>query len=475
MMHRRRPFAVAALVASSSLLAGGYCTDRGYYTLGGTAPSGQVASGAISRFGSVWVDGAEYATSGASISIDGTATTEAALAAGRVAVVSATRASGTTPGTARSVVVFTRLVGVVTAVDLAAHTLTVLGQTVRVTGDSSVAEGLAPTEPAGLLNGQLLAVDGYRTSTGVIASRIDPGVAGTLLRVSGQVSALNGPAQTFLIGGTKIDYAGVSGGAPAGLATGRYLIASGLTTAGLVTLNATQLVLQDEATAGASGTNGVVHGAVTRYGTSTDFDVAGQRVSTGTTTVYGIGGTVALDVEIEVAGRYDAAGALVADTIAFVPATPFRVVGPVDRIDATAGTFTIAGIVLATANATRWDDRGVLRTRTFALTDLRTGDWVEVRGASTAALAADARVVERRTAPAGAQLLLEDDVASLSDPTFVLAGIPVDTRAATFTAATGVTLTRNQFFAAAAGHAIRVRGSLASGGALVATAVSLRD
>jgi len=158
-----------------------------------------------------------------------------------------------------------------------------------------------------------------------------------------------------------------------------------------------------------------------------------------------------------------------------VPATAFRIVGPVDRIDAAAGTFTIAGIALATANGTRWDDRGALRTRTFAFSDLRTGDWVEVRGASTATLAADARVVERRTAPAGALLVLEDDVAALSDPTFVLAGIPVDTRAATFATSTGATLTRNQFFAAAAGHAVRVRGSLASGGALVATAVSLRD
>ena len=41
-----RAFAVALLIASSGFLAGSYCSERGYYTLGGTTTSGQ-AVGAV--------------------------------------------------------------------------------------------------------------------------------------------------------------------------------------------------------------------------------------------------------------------------------------------------------------------------------------------------------------------------------------------------------------------------------------------
>jgi hypothetical protein len=469
--------AVALLIASSGFLAGGYCSDRGYYTLGGTATSGQLASGAIARFGSVFVDGAEYTTAAATVTVDGVASSEAVLVPGQVAAVGGTPASGSVAGTARTLVVTTRLVGPATSVDLAAHTITVLGQTVQVTGDTTVGEGIAPMEPAGLLYGQLLAIDGYRNSTGFRASRIDPAVGGVLLRVAGRISALDGATQTFRIGTTTVSYAGVTVGLPASASNGAYVIATGATATGTTTLNAQQVLVQAEATAGASGTRGVVHGAVTRFGAATDFDLAGQPVSTGSATTYdgGSAATIAGDVELEAAGTFDASGVLVASALSFVPTTDFRIVGPVDRIDATAATFAVGGVTLATNAATRWDDRGLVHARTFALAALRTGDWVEVRGATTGTAAADGRVVERRGAPAQPQLVLEDDVSAVADPSLTLAGIVVDTRGAAFADIHGVALTRNQFFAIAAGHAVRARGSLASGGAFVATAVALRD
>jgi cytochrome c-type biogenesis protein CcmE len=472
-----RVVAVALLVAASGFLAGGYCSYRGYYTLGGTATSGQVAAGPIARFGSVFVDGAEYTTSATTVTIDGVTASEAALVAGQVATVAGTPASASVAGAAHTLVVTTRLVGPATAVDLAAHTVTVLGQTVQVTGDTSVGEGIAPVEPAGLLNGQLLAIDGYRTSTGFRASRIDPAIGGVLLRIAGRISALDGATQTFHIGATTVSYAGVTSGLPATASNGAYVIASGATVGATTTLNAQQVLVQPEATAGASATHGVVHGAVTRFASTTDFDVAGQAVSTGSATTYdgGSAASLAADIEVEASGTFDASGVLVATAVAFVPATDFRLVGPVDRIDSTVATFVVGGITLATNSATRWEDRGPVHARTFALATLRTGDWVEVRGATTGALAADGRVVERRVTPSLVQLVLEDDVSALADPSLTLAGVVVDTRGATFADVHGVTLTRSEFFAVASGHAVRARGSLASGGAFVATAVALRD
>lgn len=469
----RRTIAVALLVASSGWLAGSYCSDRGYYTPGGTSTPGPRVAGAISRFGSVYVAGTEYATTSASITVDGVATGESALLVGQVATIVAS-GSGSNPSRAQSISVTTRLVGPASAADLAAHTVTVLGQTVQITGDTSVSDAIAPTEPFGLLAGQLLAVDGYRTSAGFIASRLDPATAGATLRVVGIVSGLDGFTQTFQVGGTTVSYAGVSA-VPTNLANNRYVIASGLTTTGSATLNASQLQMADEATAGAAEAAATLHGAVTRYSSAGDFDVAGQAVASDASTTIVGSGTLGADVELEVAGRYDAAGVLHATTITFVPATPLRIVGPVDRIDEAAGTFAIAGVTLSTASTTRWDDRGALRSRTFVLAQLRTGDWVEARGVATGALAADARVVERRVAPASTAIVLEDDASAVADPTLNLAGIVVDTRGATFLSVTGTPLTRSAFFADVAGHAVRARGSLASGGALVATLLSLRD
>jgi hypothetical protein len=288
------------------------------------------------------------------------------------------------------------------------------------------------------------------------------------------VSGLDGFTQTLQVGGTTVNYGGVNA-VPTNLANGRFVLASGLSTSGTTTLNATQLQVTDEATAGAADAAGTLHGAVTRFASASDFDVAGQAVATDASTTFAGPGTLDADVELEVSGHYDAAGVLKAGTVTLMPATPLRVVGPVDRIDEAAGTFTIAGVTLSTTAATRWDDRGALRSRTFSLTELRTGDWVEARGPTAAALAGGVHVVERRLAPASTAIVLEDDAGAVADPTFTLAGVVVDTRAATFLSVTGATLTRSAFFATVAGHAVRARGSLASGGALVATIVSLRD
>jgi hypothetical protein len=476
-MQARRWWAVLGLVLASGFLSGGYCASRGYYTPGGTGTSSaQMASGPLSRFGSVFIDGAEYATTAATVSVDGISTSVATLRVGQVVVMSGTSGSGTSAGQAACLVATTKVVGPVSARDLAAGTVTVLGQTVRITGDTSVGEGIAPTELGGLLLGQLVAVDGYRTSSGLIASRLDAASA-SLLRIAGRVASLSGASQTFLLSGTTVNYAGVAGGLVPAITNGSYVVASGGSVTGSATLVAQTVTLQKEATAGASGSSGTLHGAVTRFASPADFEVAGQAVSTGVATVYsgGLATDIALDTEVEVAGQYDAAGVLAATAVGLVPASVFRVVGNVDRIDTAAATFTVAGVALANASGTRWDDRSAVLMRTIAYGDLRIGDWVEVRGVSTGVATANARVVERRTLPASPLTELQDIVAGLADPALTLAGVAVDTRNAVFANVDGVALTRAQFYAVASGHVVRVRGTLTAGGAIVASTVALRD
>jgi hypothetical protein len=459
------------------LLAGSYCSWRGYYVPSGLqGSSSQVAVGPVGAFGSVFVDGIEFADGNATLTVDGLAASESQLVVGRVATVTGGSASGGA-ATAGTIAVTTKLLAPVSAIDLAGATLTVLGQSVRITGDTSVGSGLAPTDPGGLAIGTLLAIDGFRTSDGLIASRIDRAPLGSTYQVAGPVTNLDTTAATFTIDGTVIDYSAAGSGVPSNLANGLYVVATGAALTDSVTLRATLVSAQTEVPAGASGAAGTVHGAVTRFGSITDFDVGGQTVATTASTTFAGGAStdLATDVELEVAGSYDANAVLTASQVTFRPAANVRIVGAVSALDRTGQTFTVDGVTITVGPETRWDDRGAAPLRTFGLANLTVGDWVVARGVAGSGAAASARIVERGTAPSPVVVELQDAAAAVAAPDFTLTGVTVVANNATFADVNGTALTASAFFAAAPGRLVRARGSLSATGALVATSVSLRD
>jgi hypothetical protein len=469
--------ASAAIFGLAILLSGSYCSWRGYYvpaSLSGSA-STQTSVGPVSAFASVFVDGTEFTDSSATITIDGVSSGESQFRVGQVATVGG--GSSGTAGTANSITVTTKLVGPVSAIDLAASTVTVLGQTVQITGDTSVGTGISPTDVGGLALGSRVAVDGYRTSLGLIASRFDLANAGQLNQAAGSVANLDTVGQTFTIEGTTIDYSLVSGGLPAGITAGGYVVASGGTATTATTLQVATITAQAEVPTGASGASGTVHGAVTSFTSASDFSVAGQTVATTATTTYtsGVSTDVAPDVELEVVGTYDTNGILDATSIALAPATNVRVEGAVQSIDTAGQTLTVAGITLGADSETRWDDRSATLLRTFGLVTVNVGDWVIVRGAEAGGTTASARVVERWTAPATPLVELQDVATTVSSPTFTLTGITVSTVGAAFTDVNGASLTAANFFAQLAGRLARASGTLSASGALLATSVQLRD
>jgi len=477
-MRSRRWLKTAGTLALALLLSGSYCSWRGYYVPGGLQNTASVISvGPVGGFASVFVNGSEFADSGATVTIDGAAGSESELLVGQLATVSAAPGSGSI-ATASAIATTTKLVGPVTAIDLGAATVTVLGQTVTITGDTSIASGVGPTDAGGLAVGAIVAIDGYRTSTGLIASRFDLAAAGRLFQVAGPVANLNTAAQTFSINGTAVNYSSASGGLPAQLADGSYVVATGSTLLDSVTLSASQVTAQAEVPLGASGASGTVHGAVTRFGSASDFDVGGQTVATTSTTSFinGVSGDVAPDVELEVAGSYDSSGNLTATTVTLAPAANVRVAGPVQSLDTVGSTLTVAGITIGTDAETRWDDRGPTLLRTFAFANLSVGDWVIARGvASSTPASASAHVLERYATPSPATIELQDVAGNVANPTFTLTGITVSAVGATFTDVNGASLTPAGFFGQANGRLVRARGALSASGVLVAATVALRD
>lgn len=467
---------VAALPVIALLLAGSSQCSFGGHDFGGNsgAATQQTTIAPISAFGSVFAGGTEFTTSNVTPIVDGAPGDESLLKPGQVVTLTGRVASGGTTATATSAAVNDKLIGPVSAIDPATGSFTLLGQTVQLTGDTSVGPAITPADVSGLSVGAVVVVDGYRTSSGLIASRLDR-ATGQPLRVAGIVSALDGFALNFSIGATTIDFSNAMGGLPPAVMDGSYVVASGGTATGATTLQAGLVETATESPPGSSGGNGLVHGAVTRFGSSGDFDVAGQTVATNASTTFtsGSAADVGPDIELQVAGQYDGNGVLDATSIAVTPPASFLVAGPVASLDANASTLVIAGITVTIDANTRWDDERGLGLRIFGFSNLSTGNWVEVRGLAGAAHAASATIVARGVTPSPAFVVLQGIPAGLAAPNFTLSGVAIDASTATFSDAAGQSLSKTSFFAQAANRVVRVTGAFI-GSTLTAETVALR-
>ena len=111
------------------------------------APSavGIVAKGTITGFGSVIVNGQTFSTNSATFTIDGQPGTQSDLAVGDVVMIEGTITDGGAP-VASSVTYDDAVEGPIIDIDLAAQTLTVLGQLVRVDSATSFDDGISPID-----------------------------------------------------------------------------------------------------------------------------------------------------------------------------------------------------------------------------------------------------------------------------------------------------------------------------------------
>jgi hypothetical protein len=181
------------------------------------ASPGSVSSGAITAFGSVFVNGHEYNTDKASVTDADTNTTTSAKTGLEVGMVlDVTAASNSSSGTpvASELRVHPLARGYVDASSASAGTLTVLGQTVQLSSGTLFADhracasatngacaaitgqsGLSTTAGSGAtaVAGSYVTVHGYPFATGVGASSANSIVA-TLVSVSDAPGATGGPA-----------------------------------------------------------------------------------------------------------------------------------------------------------------------------------------------------------------------------------------------------------------------------------------
>lgn len=426
-----------------------------------------IASGAITGFGSIFVNGVEYTTTGARIDIDDRAGTESQLSVGDVVTVVGTVNADRKTGTATQVTLRSNVAGPVAQVNVPTRTFVVLGQTVLVTASTVFDTNLSPADINGIKSGAGVEVSGFANSFGqLVASRIELLPAGGALRVEGVVQALNTTAHTFQVNALVVDYSAVT---PTGtLTNGSTVDVQGSSLDANGTLVATGIQVSPPI-GGAANSEGEVEGVITAYTSNADFTINGLHVTTNANTQFTLNGaTLGVNVRVAVEGSFDSSGGLVAATVEAKPEGEGLVRGAVQAIPSSS-TLTVLGVTITTDANTELEDDSSLKLRPFHLSDLHVGDYVEARGRVGTGSTLNAEVLLRQT-PA-ALSFLQDTAANVTSVSFTLLGVMVTTTAQTqYTGPDGSPLTAAQFFAQAPNATVQVGGTLSSGSFLATQA-----
>lgn len=404
---------------------------------GGISGTG-VYNGVITGFGSVFVNGVEFSTTGAAITANDAGVTEADLDVGMKVRV---EASGTS---ALSVAFDPEVIGPVQAIDTVNDQIVVMGQTVLIQG-TTILKGFGSI--LDLVPGNTLVVSGFFDAAGNIrAVFIELKLLTSGEEVKGLVSAFDAVSRTFVINGLSVDYSGVTDEPQ--FQNGDFVEVKGTLSAG--TLVASYVEVEDPVGAALPGNEMAVEGIVTSRTSVNDFEVNGLRVYTNDSTVYenGLQSDVAVNVLLEVEGTVIDAGVLLAEQVEFLSheETEIGIEGAVEQVDPQNSTVTVFGIEITVNSSTIFNDE---LDRSFSFDGIRLDDLIEVGGFVDDSGRVVAVKVERMD-PSEPEYSLSGpiDAESAFPPrSFSILGVTVNVSGSGFEDESGKDITASEFFA----------------------------
>jgi Domain of unknown function (DUF5666) len=337
----------------------------------GVGGTGAAASGRVSGFGSIIVNGIRFDDSRSSVADDDGVTGTVKL--GMVVDVKSSAlttdaASGLQQGTASQIVYSSSIKGKVEATP-GGNVLTVLGQTVTVDA-ATVYEGYASGYTSVQVNDEV-EVYAFSGATGgsYVATRIERKSGLTEYKLRGKVSSLDTTAKTFSIGTANISYASMGTSVPA-LSDGQIVRVKLGTTPSSGTWQATRI--DGVSVSLVDGGMAEVEGIVSDFLGVSSFKVNGVPVNAGATTASLSNG---LRVEVEGVSR---AGVLVANKVEIKNSSgsdvETRLFGPIESVNTGAQTFVVRGVTV------RYDNSSNDPFDKMTSSDLQVDFAVEVRG-----------------------------------------------------------------------------------------------
>ena len=433
-----------------------------------------VSVGTITGFGSIFVNGVEFKTTSSTIRVNGASSSESRLRVGQVVTVTGTVNSDGKTGTATTVEFNAKVEGPIASVNVAGSSFIVLGQTVRVDANTSFDNGNGgPLTIADLLAGRVVEVSGFTNAAGdILATRVELQSANTESHISGAVQTVNTNSRQLTVNGVTIDFATATlSNFPSNRnpQAGDLVEVHGGAPSAPSVVTATRIEFRT-AVSGGNGNGGEVEGLVSRFASATDFDVNGTKITTDANTQFsgGTAASLALNVRLEVEGKFNTAGVLVATKIEVRSAVSLRVKALVDSVTAASNTLSVFGVSVTTNTNTRFDDKSNNRVSPFNLAAVRVGDYVEVRGTASGATGIAATLLERNDVDV--KRLLMGAVSAQAAPNFTMLGVTIQTNSNTnfnFSGGSSATF----FVPATIGRIFEVEGTQ-SGAFLIATKIS---
>ncbi|HWK84698.1 MAG TPA: DUF5666 domain-containing protein [Caldimonas sp.] len=347
---------------------------------GGTgAPAASYASGPITGFGSVIVNGVHFDDRSAGVSdADGNARTRDDLRLGMTTNVLGSAitvdAGGNQTSTAMSIVFASEIVGPLSASDLVARTLTVLGQTVDISSTTAF-DAVMIGGQAALVPGDIVEVYGHLdvATLHYAATRVERKAGALAFRLRGIVSGLDAAGKVFSIGATRISYAGAAV-VPATLSNGRFVRVLLAVTPSGGTWNA--IAVADGIQPIGDRDQATIKGLVSAFTSNAQFSVNGTPVDASTAQFPAGTAGLGLGTRVEVEGM-SAAGVLVATVVKLISdgdqaGESFEVQGPITAVTPLDQTFVVHDVTVSYS--------GVVDFRNGSAADLAVGRSVQARG-----------------------------------------------------------------------------------------------
>lgn len=394
-----RPLVTAISIALLAACGGGGDSSP----LSGSS-SGTTTVGVITGFGSIYVNGVEYETSGATIAIDDNPGLETELGVGDVVVLKGSINPDGLTGTASYVSASDELEGYVLDVSGlnpdGSGSLIVMGITVQVNADTIFDNdsSSALADITDLSAGDIVEVSGYYAGEGqVFATRIEAKDSLEHIEVKGVVADL-GPT-TFTFGSLIIDYSAATE-LPSNLANGLYVEvkADSMPTDnldGTYTLQATRIEVErgeDREIEGDEGDEIEYQAVVTNIDglgeTPPSFMLNGVQVIVGeleNEDDHISLAELAVGMTVKVEGELNAEGVLVVKEIEAEEGATDETEGLVEALDLEAGSVTLSTpggsmsfSVRSTTRLVDEQDEGVVPLHYFSLADVALGDFLEI-------------------------------------------------------------------------------------------------
>ena len=364
------------LPAAISLAIAG-CSGGAATVITGIGGSGFIATGTITGFGSVFVNGVEFETSGSVFDIDGSSGTQSDLAIGMVVQVSGSVNSDGVTGTATEIRFDDQLQGPVSNITSIAadpdgenRSFTVLGITVRINNVDTVFDG---TTFNTIANDNNVEISGFfNTADELVATRVElkdvSFNAASIVELKGTISNLANT--TFNLGGITVDASAAAiDNLPSGLTDGARVEVKGTYDSGSSTVTATRVEGQkigvDDTTDKFS-----IEGIVTDYVDDSNFMLNGVSIDASSATLSPTTLVIRDGARIEAEGPVSG-GVLQALTVE-LRGGDARVYATVSSVDP-SGDFVVSPVFASTIAVN-------VTTMTEQEDPVAVGDFVRVRG-----------------------------------------------------------------------------------------------